>query len=55
MWVEVLDIDFEYSTETNKIGLLDAKGGRDISYIPGSKFWKTPLVIKKFLQKLVKN
>jgi hypothetical protein len=37
-----LDIDFEYSTDTNKIGLLDAKVGRDISYIPRSKFWKNP-------------
>ena len=37
-----LDIDFEYSTDTNKIGLLDVKGGRDISYILGSKFWKNP-------------
>jgi hypothetical protein len=47
-----LDIDFEYTTDTGQIGLFDAKVGRDISYIPGSQFWKNPPTHQQIFTKI---
>ena len=47
-----LDIDFEYTTDTGQIGLFDAKVGRDISYIPGSQFWKNPPTHQEMFTKI---